>query len=60
MSGFNLIFSYGVKSDHKLGDDGNIFLGAGTDDKGSEVHVFLRKDMTTSENVPCNKCMEED
>lgn len=42
----NLIFSGGVKEDLKLNSEGHIFLGAGKNHAGVEVHVFLHKDKT--------------
>lgn len=42
----NLLFSYGSNQDHKLHDDGNVFMGAAHDHNGSEVHVFMKKDET--------------
>jgi hypothetical protein len=40
----NLIFSYSVSEDEQLETEGHIFLGAGEDRNGREVHVFLDKD----------------
>lgn len=40
----NLIFSYSHDTDRELGQAGHIFLGAGADANGSEVHIFLNKD----------------
>lgn len=46
----NLIFSYSVADDEQLETEGHIFLGAGKDRNGSEVHVFLDKDKSLQEH----------
>lgn len=38
----NLIFSYSADDDHRLFQDGHTFLGAGDNENGSEVHVWLK------------------
>ena len=40
----NLRISYGMKDDEDFDSQGDRFLGAAMDDKGNEVHVFLKKD----------------
>lgn len=47
----NLLFSYSANTDHQFAAEGHRFLGAGADDKGSEVHVFLKKDEAFAESA---------
>lgn len=46
----NLIFSYSATADRQLDALGHIFIGAGEDEEGSEIHVFLKKDTLLSNN----------
>ena len=49
-SGMNLLLSYTVKEDKLAISKGYIFLGAGTDEVGEEVHVFQIKEHAKSTN----------
>ena len=38
----NLLFSYSINDDKAFEKDEHIFLGAGKDNNGSEVHIWLK------------------